>query len=140
MLFDYSKNRVSTDTMKLLTQLAKDCDLQSWIDKMFNGEKINHTEQRAVFHVALRSCPPFSSKPMKIDGKDVMPEVCSELKRVKILAESIRSRSWLGVRDQPITDVVNIGIGGSHLGPLMATEALRPYALHDLNIHYVCNI
>lgn len=140
ILFDYSKNRITKETMGLLFQLARDCDLQSWIEKMFKGEKINHTEQRAVLHVALRNCPQSGSQPMEIDGIDVMPEVCEELARVKQLAESIRSRSWLGTSGQPITDVVNIGIGGSHLGPLMATEALRPYALHDLHIHYVSNI
>ncbi|MCW9012853.1 MAG: glucose-6-phosphate isomerase [Gammaproteobacteria bacterium] len=140
ILFDYSKNRISSETMDLLLQLARDSDLENWIKRMFGGEIINHTEQRAVLHVALRNCPQSGSEPMTIGGEDVMPEVCGELKRVKQLAESVRTRCWRGVTGQPITDVVNIGIGGSHLGPLMATEALRPYAIRDLHIHYVSNI
>ena len=140
ILFDYSKNRINSETMDLLLQLASESELASWIEKMFNGEKINHTEQRAVLHVALRNCRHRDKVAMQIDGQDVMPEVCDELERVKQLAESIRTRSWRGVTDQPITDVVNIGIGGSHLGPLMATEALHPYAIRDLHIHYVSNI
>jgi glucose-6-phosphate isomerase len=104
---------------------------------MFAGEPINHTEHRAVLHTALRN---QSGRPMPIGGVDVMPEVQSELERVKALAEAIRSRRWRGATNQPITDVVSIGIGGSNLGPLMATEALRPYAIHDLKIHYVSNV
>ena len=137
ILFDYSKNRISDKTMALLLKLAKSCELDNWIQRMFNGDHINHTEDRAVLHTALRN---MSYQPMRVDGVDVMPEVRGELIRVKKLAEAIRTRSWRGVTNQPITDVVNIGIGGSHLGPQMVTEALRPYALHDLNIHFVSNI
>ena len=137
ILFDYSKNIISSETMQLLQDLAKDSDVSGWMKKMFDGEAINHTENRAVLHTALRN---RSGDPVFLDGVDVMPEVCKEHARVKELAEAIRTRSWRGYYNQPITDVVNIGIGGSHLGPLMVTEALRPYALHDLNIHYVSNI
>ena len=137
ILFDYSKNRVSPETMQLLTKLAEHCDVAGWIRRMFNGEAINHTENRAVFHAALRN---RGNEPMSIDGVDVMPEIREELEKVKTMAEAIRRREWRGVRNQPITDVVNIGIGGSHLGPLMVTEALHPYRLHDLHIHYVNNV
>ncbi len=137
ILFDYSKNRITDKTISLLFKLAKSCELDNWIQRMFNGDHINHTEDRAVLHPALRN---MSYQPMRANGIDVMPEVRGELIRVKKLAEAIRTRSWRGVTNQPITDVVNIGIGGSHLGPQMVTEALRPYALHDLNIHFVSNI
>jgi glucose-6-phosphate isomerase len=137
VLFDYSKNRVTDETLRLLLDLAEACDVAGWRDRMFGGEAINHTEQRAVLHVALRN---QSDRAMAIDGKDVMPEVRSELARVRELADAIRSRRWRGASGQPITDVVSIGIGGSNLGPLMATEALRPYSIHDLRIHYVSNI
>ncbi len=137
ILFDYSKNIISSETMELLQQLAVDSDVSGWMKKMFDGEAINHTENRAVLHTALRN---RSGQPVMIDGVDIMPEICEEHQRVKKLAEEIRTRKWRGYAGQPITDVVNIGIGGSHLGPLMVTEALRPYSLHDLNIHYVSNI
>ena len=137
ILFDYSKNIIDSNTMELLFKLAEDCDVKQWTDRMFAGEAINTTENRAVLHTALRN---KSDQPVLVDGEDVMPAVREELKRVKALAESIRTRSWRGYNNQPITDVVNIGIGGSHLGPLMVTEALRPYSLHDLNVHYVSNI
>jgi glucose-6-phosphate isomerase len=137
ILYDYSKNIITSETMKHLYKLADDCGVTEWITKMFDGERINNTENRAVLHTALRN---RDGLPVMVDGKDVMPAVCEEHKRVKKLAEAIRTRSWRGYLNQPITDVVNIGIGGSHLGPLMVTEALRPYSLHDLNIHYVSNI
>jgi len=137
ILFDFSKNRITDETMRRLIDLAEACDVAGWRERMFAGEAINHTEHRAVLHTALRN---QSGRPMTIGGVDVMPEVQSELERVKVLAESIRSRRWRGATNQPITDVVSIGIGGSNLGPLMATEALRPYAIHDLKIHYVSNV
>jgi glucose-6-phosphate isomerase len=137
VLFDYSKNRISAETMQRLLALAESSDVEGWRRRMFAGEPINHTEHRAVLHTALRN---LGDKPVLIDGVDVMPEVRSELRRVKDLAESVRTRQWRGASNQPITDVVSIGIGGSHLGPLMATEALRPYTIHDLHIHYVSNI
>ncbi|MCB1801756.1 MAG: glucose-6-phosphate isomerase [Gammaproteobacteria bacterium] len=137
ILFDYSKNRVTDRTLSLLLDLARACDVESWRDRMFAGEPINHTERRAVLHAALRN---RGDRPLLVDGVDVMSEVRSELDRVKALAEAVRTRRWRGAGKQPITDVVSIGIGGSHLGPLMATEALRPYSIHDLKIHYVSNI
>ncbi len=137
ILFDYSKNRVTGETMGLLLSLAEACDVEGWRDRMLAGEPVNHTEKRAVLHTALRN---QSARPMMVDGVDVMPEVRSELARAKDLAEAIRTRRWRGASNQPISDVVSIGIGGSNLGPLMATEALRPYAIHDLHIHYVSNI
>ena len=137
ILFDYSKNIINSETMEQLYRLADDCDIKQWIGRMFGGEPINTSENRAVLHTALRN---KSDQAIMVDGEDVMPAVREENERVKKLAEAIRTRSWRGYIDQPITDVVNIGIGGSHLGPLMVTEALRPYSLHDLNIHYVSNI
>lgn len=137
ILYDFSKNRISDETVKLLLNLAKDADVSEWIKKMFRGDPINHTENRSVLHASLRT---QSDDPVYVDGIDIIPEIRLERERVKQLAEKIRTRKWLGVTNQAITDVVNIGIGGSHLGPLMVTEALRPYALHDLNIHFVSNI
>jgi len=137
ILFDYSKNIINSHTMQQLYQLAEDSEVGLWICRMFDGEPINSSENRAVLHTALRN---RDGLPVLVDGKDVMPGVCKEHERVKKLAEAIRTRSWRGYHNQPITDVVNIGIGGSHLGPLMVTEALRPYALHDLNVHYVSNV
>ncbi len=137
ILFDYSKNIINSQTMEQLYNLADECEIGLWIRRMFDGEPINSSENRAVLHTALRN---KSEQPVLVDGEDVMPAVREEQERVKNLAEAIRTRSWRGYYNQPITDVVNIGIGGSNLGPLMVTEALRPYSLHDLNIHYVSNI
>jgi len=137
ILFDYSKNIINSQTMEQLYQLADDCEIGKWINRMFEGQPINSSENRAVLHTALRN---KSGRPVLLDGQDIMPAVFEEQERVKKLAEAIRTRSWRGYYNQPITDVVNIGIGGSNLGPLMVTEALRPYSLHDLNIHYVSNI
>ncbi len=136
-LFDYSKNRITDETIKLLCELAEHCDLGGWIEKMFRGEPINHTERRAVLHTALRN---QGNQKIEVDNKDVMPEVHAVLNKMRLFSEQIRSRHWRGYTNQPITDVVNIGVGGSDLGPLMATEALRPYALHDLNMHFVSNV
>ncbi len=137
ILYDYSKNRINEQTVKLLLQLANTIDLPAWIEKLFNAEPINHTEHRAVLHTALRE---QGNKPIIINGEDILPEIKAERQWVKKLAEKIRIRQWRGVTNQAITDVVNIGIGGSHLGPMMVTEALWPHSLHDLNIHFVSNI
>ena len=137
ILYDFSKNRIDDETLTLLLQMANEVDLPGWIDKMFKGEPINHTENRAVLHMALRE---QGSKPILVDGQDILPEIKQERERVKTLAEKIRTRQWRGATNQAITDIVNIGIGGSHLGPMMVTEALRPHCLHDLNIHFVSNI
>jgi len=136
MLVDYSKNRVTQETLDKLLALAKETDLQGAIKSMFSGEKINRTESRAVLHVALRN---RSNTPILVDGKDVMPEVNAVLEKMKSFSEAIISGSWKGYTGKAITDVVNIGIGGSDLGPFMVTEALRPYKNH-LNMHFVSNV
>ena len=137
ILLDFSKNRITEETLQLLHGLVEEAGLSSWIEKMFAGEAINNTEHRAVLHVALRN---MSGQPMHVDGEDVMPLVKAELDKMEALSEAIRSRKWRGVSGQPITDIVNIGIGGSDLGPVMVTEALRPYGVHDLRVHYVSNV
>jgi glucose-6-phosphate isomerase len=136
MLVDYSKNRITSDTLAKLQALAKETDLQGAIKSMFSGEKINRTEDRAVLHVALRN---RSNTPIVVDGKDVMPEVNAVLEKMKSFSKRIISGDWKGYTGKPITDVVNIGIGGSDLGPFMVTEALRPYKNH-LNMHFVSNV
>ncbi|HHE0297827.1 TPA: glucose-6-phosphate isomerase [Escherichia coli] len=136
MLVDYSKNRITEETLAKLQDLAKECDLAGAIKSMFSGEKINRTENRSVLHVALRN---RSNTPILVDGKDVMPEVNAVLEKMKTFSEAIISGEWKGYTGKAITDVVNIGIGGSDLGPYMVTEALRPYKNH-LNMHFVSNV
>lgn len=136
MLVDYSKNRITEETLAKLQDLAKECDLAGAIKSMFSGEKINRTENRAVLHIALRN---RSNTPILVDGKDVMPEVNAVLEKMKTFSEAIISGEWKGYTGKAITDVVNIGIGGSDLGPYMVTEALRPYKNH-LNMHFVSNV
>ncbi|HGT6051556.1 TPA: glucose-6-phosphate isomerase [Escherichia coli] len=136
MLVDYSKNLITEETLAKLQDLAKECDLAGAIKSMFSGEKINRTENRAVLHVALRN---RSNTPILVDGKDVMPEVNAVLEKMKTFSEAIISGEWKGYTGKAITDVVNIGIGGSDLGPYMVTEALRPYKNH-LNMHFVSNV
>ena len=136
MLVDYSKNRITEETLAKLQDLAKECDLAGAIKSMFSGEKINRTENRAVLHVALRN---RSNTPILVDGKDVMPQVNAVLEKMKTFSEAIISGEWKGYTGKAITDVVNIGIGGSDLGPYMVTEALRPYKNH-LNMHFVSNV
>ncbi|MCV3290721.1 glucose-6-phosphate isomerase [Aeromonas media] len=136
ILVDYSKNLITEETLKLLVDLAKETDLRSAIDAMFNGEKINMTEGRSVLHVALRN---RSDRPIESDGKDVMPEVKAVLTKMKGFCEKIISGEWKGYTGKAIQHVVNIGIGGSDLGPVMITEALRPYKNH-LQMHFVSNV
>ncbi len=137
ILFDYSKHRITDETMELLLKLAHQAELPDWIERLFSGDKINHTENRAVLHTALRD---QGDEPIMLDGEDVAPGIKAAREQVKTLARKIRSREWVGVTEQAITDVVNIGIGGSNLGPLMVNEALRPYSLHDLKVHFVSNL
>ena len=137
LLLDYSKNRITEKTMQLLRDLARQADLKGWTEKMFNGEKINITENRAVLHIALRN---RSNRPIIVDGADVMPEVNAVLQHMQSFSDAIRSGRWTGYTGKRITDVVNIGIGGSDLGPVMVTEALKPYAQEGLNVHFVSNI
>ncbi|MDU2734305.1 MAG: glucose-6-phosphate isomerase, partial [Mixta calida] len=136
MLVDFSKNRITSETLDKLQALAKETDLAGAIKSMFSGEKINRTEDRAVLHVALRN---RSNTPILVDGKDVMPEVNAVLEKMKSFSERIIGGDWKGYTGKAITDVVNIGIGGSDLGPYMVTEALRPYKNH-LNMHFVSNV
>jgi glucose-6-phosphate isomerase len=136
IFIDYSKNRITTQTMTKLQALAKECDLTGAIKAMFSGEKINRTEDRAVLHVALRN---QSNTPIYVDGKNVMEDVNAVLEKMKLFSQRIINGEWRGFSGKAITDVVNIGIGGSDLGPYMITEALRPYKNH-LNMHFVSNI
>jgi len=137
ILLDYSKNRVTEETFKLLVALAEEAGLKDAITKMYSGEKINNTENRAVLHTALRN---RSNRPVIVDGEDVMPKINAVLQKMKGFCEEIRSGAWKGYTGKAITDIVNIGIGGSDLGPYMVTEALKPYAKKDLNIHFVSNV
>jgi glucose-6-phosphate isomerase len=137
ILLDYSKNRITDETMSLLFALARQGQIETWRDKMFSGEKINVTEDRAVLHIALRN---RSNRPIIVDGEDVMPEVNAVLNQMRAFATSVRVGVWRGYTGRPITDVVNIGIGGSDLGPVMVTEALKPYTKRDLGVHFVSNV
>ena len=136
ILVDFSKNKINQETLKLLHQLAKESALDEAINAMFTGEKINRTENRAVLHTALRN---RSNTPVYVDGKDVMPEVIAVLAKMSAFCDRVISGEWKGYTGKAITDVVNIGIGGSDLGPYMVTEALRPYKNH-LNMHFVSNV
>ena len=136
ILFDHSKNRISVETVKLLIDLANEVGLRKMIDAMFSGEKINITEGRAVLHTALRN---RSNRPVFVDGKDVMPDVNRVLGQMKAFCEKVISGNWTGQTGKAITDVVNIGIGGSDLGPYMVCEALKPYKTR-LNLHFVSNV
>jgi glucose-6-phosphate isomerase len=137
LFVDWSKHRATDETIGLLCALARQADVESWRDRMFAGEKINVTEGRAVLHVALRN---RGNRPILVDGVDVMPEVGAVLARMRELTERVRSGAWRGHTGEPITDLVNIGIGGSDLGPVMVTEALRPYGRPDLRAHFVSNV
>uniref|UniRef100_A0A8C1XL93 Glucose-6-phosphate isomerase n=1 Tax=Cyprinus carpio TaxID=7962 RepID=A0A8C1XL93_CYPCA len=137
ILLDYSKNLVNEEVMKMLVELAKSRGVEASRDKMFSGEKINFTEGRAVLHVALRN---RSNTPINVDGKDVMPEVNKVLEKMKAFCHKVRSGEWKGYTGKSITDVVNVGIGGSDLGPLMVTEALKPYSKGGPRVWFVSNI
>ncbi|OQS35372.1 glucose-6-phosphate isomerase [Chromobacterium haemolyticum] len=137
LFLDYSKNRITDETLKGLMQLARESGLPAKIKAMFKGEKLNSTENRAVLHVALRN---RTNSPIHVDGEDVMPKVNSVLERMGKFAHAVRSGEWLGYTNQPITDIVNIGIGGSDLGPLMVCSALKPFGHPRLNMHFVSNV
>uniref|UniRef100_H0WZB6 Glucose-6-phosphate isomerase n=1 Tax=Otolemur garnettii TaxID=30611 RepID=H0WZB6_OTOGA len=137
ILVDYSKNLVTEEVMKMLVDLAKSRGVEVARERMFNGEKINYTEDRAVLHVALRN---QSNTPILVDGKDVMPEVNRVLEKMKTFCQRVRSGEWKGYTGKAITDVINIGIGGSDLGPLMVTEALKPYSSDGPRVWFVSNI
>lgn len=137
LLFDYSKNRITDETLSLLFDLANQVDLPSAIEAMFTGKKINTTEERAVLHVALRN---RANRPILVDGEDVMPQVNAVLEKIRRFSEDVRSGQWTGYTGKAITDIVNIGIGGSDLGPRMVTEALKPYGHERLRVHFVSNV
>jgi glucose-6-phosphate isomerase len=134
ILLDYSKNRITEETMQLLLDLARQADVAGWTEKMFRGDKINFTEQRAVLHTALRG-----QDPVLVDGEDVMPGVRRALAHMREFSEAVRNGKWRGYSGKTITDVVNIGIGGSDLGPAMVTEALKPYCGIP-RTHFVSNV
>ncbi len=136
LLLDYSKNLIRPQTLKLLVKLAKEAGVESFRDAMFNGEKINLTEGRAVLHTALRN---RSDRPVEVDGKDVMPDVKAVLERIRVFADKVRTGKWKGYTGKAITDVVNIGIGGSDLGPAMACLALKPYG-GNIRAHFASNV
>ncbi len=137
ILFDYSKNRITAETRRLLIDLAHQVELKDKIEAMFQGEKINRTEGRAVLHIALRN---RSNTPILLEGQDVMPEVNRVLKKMRRFSEVVRNGAWKGFTGKPIEDVVNIGIGGSDLGPKMVCEALKPYSQERLKVHFVSNV
>ena len=136
ILIDFSKNIIDDEVREALVDLANECGLKNAIKSMFTGQKINVTEDRAVLHIALRN---RSNTPIFVDGEDVMPEVNAVLEQMKAFSEEVISGNWKGYTGKAITDIVNIGIGGSDLGPLMVTEALKPYKNH-LNLHFVSNV
>ncbi|CAG8802263.1 9743_t:CDS:2, partial [Cetraspora pellucida] len=137
ILLDFSKNIITHETFKMLIELAREADVEGFRDKMFKGEHINFTEDRAVLHIALRN---VSNHPIYDNGENVVPEVNKVLDQMKNTSNAIREGQWTGYTGKVITDIVNIGIGGSDLGPVMVTEALKPYAKKGLNVHFVSNI
>ena len=136
-LFDYSKNRITEETRKLLISLAKSADIENWRKRLFSGEKINFTENRSALHIALRN---RSNKPIMVDGEDVMPLVNDELSKIRKLSEDVRNGSWKGFSGKKITSIVNIGIGGSDLGPSMVCEALKPFGSKGITPYFVSNV
>ncbi len=137
LLLDFSKNRIEARTLELLRNLARACDLETWIERMFAGEPINTTEGRAVLHTALRH---RGDTPVMVDGVDVMPAVREVLDKMRAFVAAVHSGEWRGHGGQPITDVVNIGIGGSDLGPVMVSEALKAYRHREIRVHFVSNV
>ncbi|UCH80646.1 MAG: glucose-6-phosphate isomerase [Nitrospiraceae bacterium] len=137
IFLDYSKNLINENTMALLLELANEALLKDAIEKLFSGDKINETENRAVLHTALRN---KSGWPVMLEGKNIMPDVQHVLNQMKDVADKVTSAQWYGYSGKPVTDIVNIGIGGSDLGPVMVTEALKPYARHGIHVHFVSNI
>lgn len=137
ILFDFSKHRITGETLQLLLNLAREMDVQGWTKKMFNGDAINFTENRAALHIALRN---RSNRPILVEGKDVMPGINAVLARMRLFSDAVRNGEWKGYSGKPITDVVNIGIGGSDLGPAMVTDALLDYQRPNIKIHFVSNI
>ena len=136
-MLDYSKNRITDETMPLLVKLAKECNIEQKRDEMFSGKRINFTEDRPVLHIALRN---RANTPILVDGKDVMPQINAVLDKMHDFSDKVRSGEWKGATGKRIKSVVNIGIGGSDLGPLMAVEALKKFKTPDIDFHFVSNI
>src|SRR4030066_646311 len=137
ILVDYSKNRFTEETLTLFLELAEDVNLRDAIERMFTGDKINETENRAVLHIALRN---RGNTPVYVDGKDVMPEVNEVLKKIEKFSHQIITGEWRGFSGKKISDIVNIGIGGLDLGPVMVTESLKPYVKEGISAHFVSNV
>jgi glucose-6-phosphate isomerase len=137
ILFDYSKHRITEETLQLLINLATEMDVKGWTERMFNGEAINTTENRSVLHTALRN---RSQRPVLVNEKNVMPDINEVLGRMRKFSNDVRNGDWKGFSGKPITDVVNIGIGGSDLGPAMVTESLLDYQRPNIKFHFVSNI
>lgn len=137
ILIDYSKNIITDESKELLLELAKECGLKDSIEKMFSGEKINETENRAVLHTALRN---FKHEPIIVDGLDIMPNIREVRKKMRIFSDAVRSGEWRGYSNKKIKNIVNIGIGGSHLGPAMVTEALKYYGSDDIRVYFISNV
>jgi glucose-6-phosphate isomerase len=137
ILFDYSKNRMTTETINLLIQLANAIHLPEKINGLFSGEVINHSEKRPALHTALRAPKTHS---VFVNGQNVMPAIHTTLEKMRAFTDKVRDKTWRGVTGKPIRDIVNIGIGGSHLGPLMAVSALTDFAKEDLHCHFISNI
>ena len=137
MLLDYSKNLIDSETKQSLIELANECELAAWRNKMFSGEKINKTEDRAVLHTALRGSV---DEDLALDGKNINQQVNDQLEKMANFVEQVRQGHWLGYSGKRITDIVNIGVGGSNLGPQMVTEALKNYSDNCVNVHYVSNV
>jgi glucose-6-phosphate isomerase len=137
ILVDYSKNRITEETITLLLELAEETALKNAIEKMFTGDRINETEDRPVLHIVLRN---RENTPIYVDGKDVMPEVNAVMKKMRDFSEKVITGEWKGYTGKRISDIVNIGIGGSDLGPVMVTECLRPYAKKGISVHFVSNV
>lgn len=137
LFLDYSKNRINRETLSLLCRLAESVDLAGYIEAMFSGQKINNTENRAVLHTALRQ---QEETPVYVDGQDVIPEIRAVQQKMRLFSEAVRSGQWRGYTGKKIRSIVNIGIGGSNLGPLMVWYALKPYIEPELSLHYVSNV
>lgn len=137
LFLDFSKNFLTKETLSLLLELAKECDLEKIRDRMFEGDKINTTEHRAVLHTALRA-PRYEK--VLVDGKNVIPDIQAVLDQMRRFSEKIHSGEWKGFTGKPITDIVNIGIGGSDVGPRMVCQAMRPFHIKELNVHFVANV
>ncbi|WP_212113317.1 glucose-6-phosphate isomerase [Candidatus Shikimatogenerans silvanidophilus] len=138
LLFDFSKNRINKKTINILSNLAIECKLEEYIYKMFSGEKINETENRSVLHTALRNFD--KNKKIFINGVNIMEDIYFTIEKMKIFSEKIRNGIWKGYTNKPIKNIVNVGIGGSHIGPMMVVEALKSYSNKNLNIHFISNI